>query len=246
MRTSIKILIAALTLVIVGLLVYDTQLKAAYLKGDYKKPFGDFVVKNYNNFNSIELQSGTAINLKVVKGPYKVMVDPTVGDFVKISQQGKKLIISAEFKDHYRALAGEFVVFVSCPELKSFISDARYTAGGWLVTDSVSNMFTRLTRISGFSADSLIITENNASNIALDNDHIGYLKATLGAAPNTGSQIAIGAGNDFGSALFDVQNKSKLFIQSYAGNNITYHIADSAQLVVSGAISKQLFKTIQP
>lgn len=246
MRTSIKILVTALALVIVGLLVYDTQLKAEYLKGNYKKPFGDFVLKNYNNFNSIELQSGTAINLMVTKGPYKVMVDPAAGDFVKISQQGKKLIISAAFKDHYRGLSGEFVVFVSCPDLTSFTSDTRYTAGGWLVTDSVSNMYSRLTRISGFSGDSLVITENNASNITLDNNHIGYLKATLGITPNTGSQITIGVGNDFGSALFDIQNKSKLLLQSHAGNNITYHIADSAQLVVNGAISKQLFKTIQP
>jgi len=246
MRTSIKILITALALVIAGLLVYDTQLKAEYLKGDYKKPFGNFVPANFSNFNSIDLRSCTAINLMVTKGPYKVMVDPTAGDFVKISQQGSKLIISAAFRDHYRGLSGEFVVFVSCPDLRSFTSDARYTAGDWMVTDSVSNMFTRLTRISGFSADSLGITENNASNISLDNDHIGYLKATLGPAPNTGSQIMIGNGNDFKSALFDVQNKSKLFIQSPAGNNISYHIADSAQLVVSGAISKQLFKTIQP
>jgi hypothetical protein len=247
MRTSTKILCAALALIITSLLVYDTKLKAEFLKGDFRKTFGDFVPANFSNFNSIELQSATAINLLVTKGPYKVMTDPTTGDFVKISQQGRKLVIKANFNDHYRSMSGDYVVFISCPDIRSFTSDARYSRRGTVVTDSIAyNILWRPTRITGFTSDSLTVTANNASNIVLENNHIGNLEIIAGVGPNTGPAITIGNGNIFNSARFYIKNKSTLCIRSAAGNHITYHIADSATLITAGAISKQMFKTTQP
>lgn len=246
MRTSIKILIAALALVLTGLLAYDTQLKAEYLKGNYKRAFGGFVPANFNNFNAIELQSGTAINLMVVKGPYKVTVDPTVGDFVKISQQGSKLIIRAVFKDHYRGLAGDYVVFVSCPELSSFSSNACYTTGDITVTDTTAlNFAWRQTVISGFTNNNMLITESNASNVMIRNCRVDTLKAIIGISNNSGSDLTIGAGNYFKQTDFDIRNKSTLMLKNIAGGNINYHLADSAQLMVNGA-SQPLLKLKQP
>lgn len=246
MRTSIKILIATLALVIAGLLVYDTQLKAAYLKDDYKKPFGGFVPANFSNFNSIELRSGTVINLMVTKGPYKVLVAPAAGDFVKISQQGSKLIISAEFKDHYRGLADDYVVFVSCPELSSFSSNARYKAGDMTVTDTtVLNFAWKQTVINGFTNDTMRITESNASNVTIRNCRLNTLKAVVGVSNNSGADLTIGAGNSFKQTDFDIRNKSTLMLKNTAGGNINYHLADSAQLMVNG-VSQPLLKLKQP
>ena len=247
MRTSTKILSAALALIIASLLVYDTKLKAEYLKGDFRKPFGGFAQANFSNFNSIELRSGTAVNLVIEKGPYKVLVDPDAGDFVKISQQGGKLIIDASFKDHYRSLASDYTVFISCPGLTTFTSDARYDVNGSKVTDTLPNMFWKKpTLISGFSEGSLAITEDNGSNVRLENNHLAHLNAVAGVSYHAGATLTIGPGNIFNAADFRVLNKSTLNIESPAGNNITYHLADSAHLSTSGAISKQLFKTIQP
>lgn len=246
MRTSIKILIAALALVVIGLLAYDTQLKAEYLRGDYKKPFGGFEAKSYSNFNSIELQSGTVINLKVIKGPYKVLVDPTAGEFLKITQQGSKLIFRAAFKDHYRGLASDYVVFVSCPELSALSSDASYTAGDMRVTDTAAlNFAWRQTVISGFTNDSMLITESNASNVVIENCRIDTLKAIIGVANNSGADLTIGAGNFFKQTDLDIRNKSTLMLKNTAGGNINYHLADSAQLMVNGA-SQPLLKLKQP
>ena len=247
MRTSIKILTVALALVFISLLIYDSRLKAKYLKGDFRNPYGDFVPANYSNFNAIDLQSGTAVNLIVTKGPYKVLVDPVAGDFVKISRQGSTLTIYAVFKDHYRSIASDYTVFISCPDLKAFTSDARYEVNDAKVTDSLPNIFEKKsTLISGFNTASLAITESNGSNIKLENNRIGSLRAVVGAGYNAGAIITIGHGNTFNTADLNILNKGILNIESPAGNDITYHLADSAKLSVNGAISKQLFKTIQP
>jgi len=247
MKTSIKILVTALAFVMAGLFMYDLDLKAEYLKGDYKKPFGLFVPENFKDFNTIELQSATAINLMVVQGPYKVLTDPTANEFVKISQQGNKLIISAAFKDHYRGINSDYAVFISCPDLAAFISDAHYTVGEWKVTDTLPNIFDkRSTLITGFNSAQLAITENNGSNVLLRNDRITNLKATVGSSYHSGSMITIGHGNTFTNADLQILNKGILNIDAPAGNNISYHIADSARLSVNGATSKQLLKITQP
>jgi hypothetical protein len=247
MRTSIKILIAALALVIAGLITYDTQLKAEYLTGNFKKPFGNFVPANFSNFNAIELRSATAINLLVVKGPYKVLVEPTASDFVRIEQQGSKLILQADFKNHYRSYSGDYNVFISCPDLTSFTSDARYKVDNWPVTDTLPNIFGKKpTQINGFNLASLTLTEDNGSNVILQNDHIASLKAAIATGYDAASIITIGTGNAFTNADIQVLNKGTLNIDAPAGNNISYHIADSARLSVNGATSKQLFKNTQP
>lgn len=247
MKTSIKILLTSLLLIIVSLVVYDSQLRAEYLQGNFRKPFGDFTPANFRNFNSIELRSGTAINIMVTKGPYKVMVDPGAGDFVKLSKQGDKLIVQAVFNDHYRYHGNDYTIFISCPNLESFSSDARYKVNDWTVTDTLPNIFEKkASLISGFNSNKLFITENNGSNILLENNHIDTLRVVAGSSYHSGSIITIGKGNSFDTAYFSIQNKGTLSIEAPAGNHINYHIADSARININGAIYKQQFKTTQP
>ncbi|MGN8071015.1 hypothetical protein [Mucilaginibacter sp. 22184] len=247
MRTSVKILIAATVLVIVTLGIYDFQLKAEYLRGDFKNPFRDYIATDFSDFDSIDLHSASAINLMVLRGPYKVTIEPTAMDFVKITKRGRTLVFDASYKDHYRNINSEYVVFVSCPDLKAFTTDTRYTAGDLKVTDSVSNDFNwKYSRITGFDADSLRLIALHAANVMLENNRINSVLLTAGAQPGAGAMITLGEGNRFKSAFLDIQHKSTLRILSPAGNHITYQIADSARLLVTGSISKQLFKSPQP
>jgi len=247
MKNSNKILFLGIMLLIASLVVYDFELKAEYVKGDFLKPFANFQPSDFKDFNAIKLESGTAINLKVVKGPYRVAIEPTATDFVKIRKEGSTLIVSAAFGDHYRSIQNDYVVLVSCPDLNSFSSDSRYSQGNVSITDSVANAFNwKPTLITGFITDSLRVIEHNASNVVLENNRIGHLTADVGPNHNSGPLFTIGSGNSFGAADLNIQNKSTLSIQSSAGNHIAYRIADSAKLNISGAISKQLFKSTQP
>jgi hypothetical protein len=243
MKTSVKIFLGSMVLLGTGLVIYDLQLNAAFHRGDYTRPFYDYEVLNYRGFDRIKLNSSTALNIKLVKGDFKVMANPVAHDFLDIHQEGSTLILNARFKDHYRSLFADYTLYISCPVLKDLRADARYKLGDILHTDDVVWMdWSKATSISGFNLDSLTIGEDNASNLVLKEDTIGKLSALVGA----GGALTIGANNVIGGGDVEVMNRARLFINSPNIGNITYHLADSAALNITGAAAKQILKTGQP
>ncbi len=84
MRTSSKILITTFAVFIASLMIYDLGLRAEYLKGNYTKPFNDYVPLNYTGFNEIELNSSTAVNINAwCRAPFKVLANPACHGFFK-------------------------------------------------------------------------------------------------------------------------------------------------------------------
>jgi hypothetical protein len=241
MRTSNKILIAAFVLLFTSLAFFDLSLKAEYQKGDYADPYRDFVKLDYKNFNAIELKSSTAINIMLVQGPFKVMATPQIMDALDISQEKNKLIIGAKFHDHFRGMNSDYILYVSCPTLTSLRADASYLADNVKITDTlVRDINWRPTMITGFTADSLNIREDHAANVILQNNTIKHLNATIGQDDNSGSALTMGSNNQFTTTDINVLNRSRLWIKGTNANNINYHLADSASLIVNGAAAKRL------
>jgi hypothetical protein len=241
MRTSNKILIAAFALLMISLAFYDLKLKAEYQKGDYTDPYRDFVKLDYKNFDAVELQSSSAINIMLVKGPFKVMATPQAMDFLDIKQEKKHLVISVKFRDHFRGMNPEYVIYISCPSLSAFKANAFYFADDVKVTDTVSRDINwRSTMINGFAADSLNLQEDYGSNVVLQNNKIGHLIATIGLSDKSGSSLTIGPNNQFMKADMNIMNRSRLLIKGTNLNNINYHLADSASLIINGAEAKHL------
>lgn len=239
MRTSNKILIAAFVLFIAGLAFFDLSLKAEYQKGDYTDPYRDFVKLDYKDFNAVELESSTAINIMLVQGPFKVMATPQVTDYLDIRQEKNRLIIGAKFRDHFQGMSPDYVVYVSCPALSSLKADASYFADNIKRTDTiVRDLNWRPTMITGFTADSLNITEDNAANVILQNNTIKHLSAIIGQSDQSGSALTLGLNNQFINTNINVLNRSRLWIKGTNINNINYHLADSASLIVNGAAAK--------
>src|ERR1700744_5227543 len=102
MKTSNKILIVTLAVLIISLVAYDLSLKAEYLKGDYTNPYHDYNKLNYSGFDEIELNASTAANIILIQGPFKVLAHPNAEDFLHVSKQGRRLVISAAFPYHYK------------------------------------------------------------------------------------------------------------------------------------------------
>jgi hypothetical protein len=241
MRTSNKILIAAFALLTISLAFYDLRLKAEYQKGDYTDPYRDFVKLDYKNFDAVELESSSAINIMLVQGPFRVAASPQVMDFLDIRQEKNRLIIGVNFRDHFRGVSPEYVVYVSCPNLSSLRADAFYQVDNVKVTDTVAkDLNWRTTVINGFTADSLDIEENHASNVALQNNRIGHLTATIGLGDESGSILTVGQNNEFDRADLNILNRSRLWIKGTDPDNINYHLADSASLIINGAQAKHL------
>lgn len=226
-----------------SLLVYDLGLRSTYLKGEYTQPFNDYTPLNYKGFDVIELHASTAVNIKLVQGPFKVLANPFASDFLKVKQQGTHLIIDAAFGEHYNAINTDYVLYVSCPKLHELQADAYYLKKDVIITDTAANSFDwKPTLISGFNADSLRITENHAANIILEHNNINRLNAVVGINDRSRSNLTIGENNQFLKTKLDILNKSHLWIRSGNANNLNYHLADSATLVVKGAAAKQLLK----
>lgn len=241
MRTSTKILIATFALLLGCLAWYDMALKAEYKTGNYTNPYHDFVLLGYKNFNAVELNSSTAVNVMLVQGPFKVMAAPQIADFLDIRSKGNRLVVNAKFPDHFRGINAAYALYVSCPSLSSFKADAFYLAGKTKITDTVAkDLSWRPTMISGFTGDSLTVQEDHAANLILQNNRITHLIAVVGAGRRSGSALTIDRGNRFSQTDIHILNSSHLWIKGTDIDKLSYHLADSASLIVNGTAAKHL------
>jgi hypothetical protein len=241
MRTSTKLFLSATVLFAVGLAIYDLQLIEVFRKGDYKRDFYDYEAKPFKGFDRIRLNPSTALNIHLVKGDFKVLAAPGIRDFVDIRQQGDELIVDARFKDHYRGIFADFTLYVSCPTIKEFRTDAVYEVGDLPHTDLNWEVWHKTTVIEGFSLDSLQLTEDHASHVLLKKDSIRKLSAVVGP----GAVLTVGANNAIGGDV-EVRNQGRLLIKTAEVSGLHYHLADSAAVELSGSAAKQLIKSIQP
>ncbi|ASU34074.1 hypothetical protein [Mucilaginibacter xinganensis] len=244
MKTSNKLTIAAILLVLVSLVYYDLMLKASYMSGTYKDQFRDFVALNFKDFKSINLGSCTASNIIVEQGPFSVRIEPTADQFVKVSQRDQTLHIETAFPGNYQNSRAEYVLIISCPSLASIAVDSRYMSGDQLVIDTIASadFKWRPSIIRGFTLDSLLITEKHAGSVILQNNKIKGLKAVIGLEEGSGSNMVILKNNEFQDADLHILNKSQLFLHEASIPNLKYQLADSAKLIITGALKKQIIK----
>lgn len=244
MKTSNKLTIAALLLILVSLFFYDMMLRSSYFSGSYKDPFREFTALNFKDFKSINLSASTAANIIVQQGPFSVKVDPVAAQFVKVSQNGGTLHIDVAFPGSYENSRAEYVLIISCPSLVNFDADARYMAGDRPIIDTLSgeDFKWRPTIIRGFTLDSLAITENHASYIILTGNKIKAVNAVIGLGDGSRSNMIIKKDNQFQNVDLNILNKSQLQLHDAIIHNLKYKIADSARLIIKGALKNQLIK----
>lgn len=245
MKTSNKLLLTAIIITLVSLVFYDLMLKSSYLKGDYKDPFKDYVSLNFKDFKTIDLSASTAANIILKQGPFSVRMDPSAADFVKISQNAGTLHIDAAFSGSFNNPRAAYVLVVSCPDLKQFNADARYMAGDQPIIDTLASedFKWRPSIISGFTLDSLTITEKHAASIILKGNKIRVLNAVIGIDNGSRSNMTIADDNRLQNAELNILNKSQLRLNG-AAINLKYQLADSAKLILTGT-SQNLIKNNQ-
>lgn len=226
-----------------GLVLYDFQLGASFRQGEYTEPFFNYDQLHFTGFDRIELNSSTAITVMLVRGDFKVFATPGVREFLRVRQEGTKLIIDARFRYHYRNVFGDYLLYISCPDLKAFKADARYTVGDMIITDSANRDFWFMPSvISGFRLDSLTVDEEDAANLVLKKDTIKAFRGNVGK----GAALSIGTENSFDVAELHVTNEGRLRVNTPDVRNLNIHLADSATLITTGAAAKQLLKISQP
>jgi hypothetical protein len=245
MKTSNKLILAAIVLTLVMLTWYDLRLKAEYLSGAYKIPYSDYTKLNYTGFDIVELNSSTATNVKFVQGPFSIQIDNNAKDYAVFKQQGNRLIIDAVFERNFRWNPNPYVIVISCPTLTRLTTGATYRADNRVVTDTIvrQDWNMRQVLIEGFRQDTLSIEQDYGSTVVLAADTIRSLKAVIGKSNSSGSKIILQPDNEFRDATLDIGHLSTFILQNAHIQNLTYHLADSALLTVTGNAEHILNKT---
>ncbi|MBS1915734.1 MAG: hypothetical protein JST87_05615 [Bacteroidetes bacterium] len=246
MRTSNKIIAAALLLFALSLVIYDYQVLAKYKTSDYKNPYVNYIeAKIQDSFRCIRIDAASVAYARIVQGPYKILIEPGGAEYVRGEVKNDTLIISARFKDFFWNNYNECIVYISCPVLNDLQTDANYKVGGQVRTDSVASMDINFhsTTIEGFSGKNISIRADHASNILLKNNRISSIKINAGLSTGSGSNIVIGTGNVFDSSDIHLHYKSKLWVlDSSTIGKLNYHIDDEGSLILAGKAQQFFLK----
>jgi len=236
MKTSNKLIIVVVLVILFSLVVYDLLLKAAYMSGDYKIPYKNYVSLPWKDFDIVEVNSSTAANVQFVQGPFSVKIDDRALEYTTVRQQGNRLQINANFEHNYSWNPHPYILLISCPKLTKVYANATYYDDKRPVTDTIVregwNM--RKVLIDGFKQDSLTVEQDYGSTVILSNNTIHSLHADIGKSERSGSVIILEKSNQFDNASLDIGNRSKLQLENCKISHLAYHVADNAKLIVSG------------
>jgi len=245
MKTSNKLVIAGIVLVLISLVGYDYLLKGAYVSGKYKDPYNTFVGLKYENFDTVDVISSTAVNVKFVQGPFSVRIDSNFAAYARIKQTGKRLEINAEFESSYLSDPTEYTLLISCPHLSVINVDATYKSNGKQVTDTIVRDDWRMRQvlIDGFRQDSVIINQDYGSTVVIVNSHLQSVNTATGRSGKSGSKLIILEHNQIQKANLDILNNSTLILEHAQIGDLNYHLADSAKLILTGKAQNLLKKS---
>lgn len=247
MKTSNKLILAALLLVLISLFGYDYLLKEVYVSGKYKDPYNGFTALKFKDFDSVDIVSSTAANVKFIQGPFSVRIDTNFLNYVKVKQTGKRLQINTVFESGYLYNPNPYIMVISCPKLFEVNTNATYRSNNQEVTDTIvrEDWKMRQILIDGFKQDSLIIKQDYGSTVVLANNQIHIINGVIGVSKKSGSKLIIGKSNELGNVTLNIQNKSSLVLNDALIYNLNYHLADSAKLVLIGN-AQNLIKNSNP
>lgn len=227
MKTSNKLLLTATVIIFAYLAVYDFQLKAEYVKGDYKSRFYNMKHTALNRFTSIENNVGNLLGVTIEKGPkFEIWINNFLADKVGITQRNNTLYIN--FKDkQFKFYQGGITII--CPFVNS-ITASPLVSPNWQFS-------VEKTTVTGFAQDVMNIHANKFTEIELSKNSLGKLIASTGGSNAT---LTILRNNQIKAADINIIGKSELKLFNTIANS-NYNCTDSATITLNG----KLFRSLQ-
>lgn len=153
MKTSNKWLLAALLLLLGSLTAYNRDLRAEYARGAYKNPLLSTTALNFKDFTEVDVPAASRLGVRVVAGPYGVRVNKAAEKYVRVTQQGTRLIVALAFPEDVKHMERTEAVTISLPRLRQLTAGGAYSAAGKLLTERQGQG--GHVQIDGFRQDSL-------------------------------------------------------------------------------------------
>ncbi len=234
LKTSTILLLTAGFILLGSLVAYNMALKTEYNKGTYKDPYRNFVTLNHRDFNQIEINPATEINVKIMSGAYKIQVHPFATDYVQIKKNGLNLQVDLVYpQDEKRQPYGDLVV-ITCPQLESLKTNAFYSLQGKKITSTKSWDDNTVT-IQGFQQPALRLLQDKATAVKLSGNKINRLEAVVGVSTGSSARLNLDKTNQIQEANLDIRNKSELVVENLIIPKRQYQFSDSARATFTGS-----------
>lgn len=247
MKTSNKLILSVLAILLVSITAYDFALKAEYFTGEYKNPFKGYANKTIKNFNEIEVDAINMLHVTIQQGDYSVHIAQDNTDSIKLTQAGNRLIVNVDFAKRVASdnpnVSHTNDIVIYCPRLTYIKTDGHhYSIPRKKMTDEQRYEVERGGRsvnLSGFTLDSLSI-EQKAGSVNIMGSNIGVLKSTTAAR----SRLHISDDTRIGRADMHINDHSYLTFEKFNIHKFNYTLADSATITFTsrGSFFKELMK----
>ena len=234
MKTSVKFLLAAALVLLASLTAYNMALRAEYRSGAYRDPLRGYAKLNFKNFDEVTVPAASVLSVKILAGPFGVRVNPDARRFVRVRQQGSRLVVEAAFPNQPGSLGWGETVVISCPRLAALTTGGEYALAGRPHRDKTP-VSGRKVLVRGFTQDSLLVRQDLASRVELTGNHLGLLRAVAGSTPGSHASLTLTEDNKVAAASLTIGHQSELILDNVAIPQLRYHFADSAKATLTGA-----------
>lgn len=235
MKTSVKLLLAALVVLLASLTAYNMALRTEYRSGAYKDPIRKYTALGFKDFSEIAVPAASIVNVKIMAGPFKVLMGPQAAKYVHVRQQNGRLHITADFPDGQPYLGPQEAVVISCPRLVALTTDAVYQVEGQPHTDRQQEFKRGRVLVQGFVQDSLALRQDRGSRIELANNRLGLLRAVAGTTPGSHPILQLNSGNHIAAASLTLAHQSELVLDNVQIPQLHRTFSDSAKVTLTGA-----------
>ncbi len=235
MKTSNKLFLTAILVVIISLITYDLSLRGQYKKGTYKSRFYGFEkITAFNGFNKIDNRAANLISIQVEKGNESVIwVKGVWKDRFNISRKGTTLVIEVANKQSTQVSTYDNSITIICPSLD------QVTTVPYLGKSGQNIIHSRVTTtVAGFTLNKLSLKISKGVELFLKGNQIDDLQASVGDELSDNAKLTISSSNQINNATINVQGKNYLEIENPVITKRNFTIADSASVAFSGSFLK--------
>ncbi len=241
MKTSNKLLLTAILIIIVSMVTYDFALRAEYRKGTYKSRFYNFEkTTDTKAFNMLDNRAANLVSVRVERGDhFGIWMMNDLKDHIRISHNENALVIDVIDKKSPNTNIYKNGIIIICPSLNKVTTSPFFISKEDEERSYYSNSNTSLV---GFNQKNLELYINKETQLDLDKNKIANLQAFIGDNLTKHASLTIRSNNQFDVATIAVAGKNSLEIENPKITKSDFTIADSAKIISRGSFLNQLKK----
>jgi hypothetical protein len=230
MKTSNKLLLAAILVMLTYCVVSAFALRQEYLKGDYKSRFYKMTNLKFTDFDTIDADIPNS-NINIEYGDqFAIWINKELQQ-LEVEQKGKTLIIRYKNNNNPSTGYGSNVIII-CPKLatlklgKTLSLKERMAISLDPSKIDVSGAFNT---IKGFKQTAMTVEINNATTVQLQEIGIGKFNGI-----SNWGKLNVTGPNKIDTANFEIHTHSLLTLDYAEINHPNYKIDGPAKVSVSG------------